>query len=85
MTVQDAFLAELDPIWAPKRPPKGAQDKPKTDPKRVQNRVQNRSAKMIEKWTAQGSTMGIDNHTFEPRMPTGGVWGGFNQSTKDPY
>ena len=37
MTVQDTFLAQLDPIWAPKRFPKGAQDEPKTDPKRVQN------------------------------------------------
>ena len=35
--LQDAFLAQLDPIWAPKRRPKGAQDDPKTDPKRVQN------------------------------------------------
>ena len=28
MTVQDVFLAQLDPIWAPKRVPKGAHDEP---------------------------------------------------------
>ena len=33
MTTQDAFLAQLDPIWAPKRGAKGAQDETKTDPK----------------------------------------------------
>ena len=49
VTVQDAFLAQLDPIWTPKRLPKGAQDEPKTDPKRIQNWVQNRSEKIIEK------------------------------------
>ena len=48
MTVQDAFLIQLEPIWAPKRVPRGAQDEPKTDPRRVQNRVQNRIEKMIE-------------------------------------
>ena len=85
MTVQDAFLTQLDPIWAPKRVPRGAQDEPKTDPRRVQNRVQNRVEKMIEKWTAQGSMARIDGGHAWPRMPTGGVWGGFNQSTKDPY
>ena len=42
VTVQDAFLIQLDPIWAPKRVPKGAQDEPKMDPRRVQNQVQNR-------------------------------------------
>ena len=73
--LQDGFLAQLDPIWAPKRVPRGAQDEPKTDPRRVQNRVQNRSEKMIEKWTAQGSMTGIDPHTFEPQAPTGGVGG----------
>ena len=55
MMVQDAFLAELDPIWVPKGPLKGAQDEPKAHPKRVPNRVQNRNPKnRIEKWTAQG-------------------------------
>ena len=83
MTVQDAFLAQLERIWAPKRVPKGAQDEPKTDPRRVQNRVQNRSEKMIEKWTAQGSMAGIGPHTFGPRMPTGGVSGGSIKSTQD--
>ena len=72
MTVQDAFLTQLDPIWAPKRVPRGAQDEPKTDPRRVQNRVQNRNEKMIEKWTAQGSMARIGLHTFEPRGPPGG-------------
>ena len=37
ISLQDGFLTQLDPIWAPKRVPKGAQDEPKTDPKRVQN------------------------------------------------
>ena len=69
---QDGFLAQLDPIWAPKRGPRGAQDEPKTDPKRVENRKKNRSEKMIEKWTAQGSMTGIGFHTLEPRGPPGG-------------
>ena len=76
MTVQDAFLTQLDPIWAPKRVPRGAQDEPKTDPRRVQNRVQNRSEKMIEKWTAQGSMPGFGTHTFELQVPAGGGRGG---------
>ena len=75
MTVQDAFLTQLDPIWAPKRVPRGAQDEPKTDPRRVQNRVQNRSEKMIEKWTAQGSMPRIDGGHARPQVPTGGVGG----------
>ena len=79
--LQDGFLAQLDPIWAPKRVPRGAQDEPKTDPRRVQNRVQNRSEKMIEKWTAHGSMTGIDGGHARPRMPTGGGRGG---STKQP-
>ena len=37
MTVQDAFLAQLDPIWAPKRVPRGSQEAPKTSPKRTQD------------------------------------------------
>ena len=73
--LQDGFLAQLDPIWAPKRVPRGAQDEPKTDPRRVQNRVQNRSEKMIEKWTAQGSMPGIDGGHARPQVPTGGVGG----------
>ena len=83
MTLQDAFLGQLEPIWAPKRGSKGAQDDPKTDPKRVQNRVQNRSEKMIEKWTAQGSTPGIDNAHWGPGGPSGGVGGDLvnNQTT----
>ena len=84
-SLQDAFLTQLDPIWAPKRVPRGAQDELKTDPKRVQNRAQNRSEKMIEKWTAQGSMRGIDGGHALPRGPPGGGWGGINQSTKDPY
>ena len=73
--LQDGFLAQLEPIWAPKRVPKGAQDEPKTDPRRVQNRVQNRSEKMIEKWTAQGSMRGFDGGHARPQVPTGGVGG----------
>ena len=84
-SLQDAFLAELDPIRAPKRPPKGAQDEPKTDPRRVQNRVQNRSEKMIEKWIAQGSMPRFDPHTFGPQVPTGGVRGGTTKQPKNPY
>ena len=76
MKVQDAFLAQLERIWAPKRVPKGAQDEPKTDPRRVQNRSQNRIEKMIEKWTAQSSMTGIDGGHARPQVPTGGVWGG---------
>ena len=75
MTTQDAFWAQLDPIWAPKRGPRGAQDESKTKPKRVPNRAQNRSEKMIEKWTAQGSMTRIGPHTFGPQVPTGGVGG----------
>ena len=75
MTAQDAFLTQPDPIWAPKRTSKEAQDESKMDPKRVQNRAQNRSEKMIEKWTAQGSMPRFDLHTFGPWMPTGGVRG----------
>ena len=85
MTVQDAFLTQLDPIWAPKRVPRDAQDEPKTDPRRVQNRVQNRVEKMIEKWTAQGSMAGIGPHTFEPWMPTGGVGGESSKQPEDQY
>jgi len=70
--LQDAFWIQLDPIWVPKREPKGAQDEPKTNPKRVQNRAQNRSEKMIEKWTAQGSMSSSGPHTFGPRGPPGG-------------
>ena len=33
MTVQDAFLTQLDPIWAPE----GGKKEPKTSPKRTQN------------------------------------------------
>ena len=83
MTLQDAFLGQLDPIWAPKRGSKGAQDEPKTDPKRIQNRAQNRSEKMIEKWTAQGSMAHIDPHTLEPQVPTGGVGGESSKQPKD--
>ena len=73
--LQDGFVAQLDPIWAPKRVPKGAQDEPKTDPRRVQNRVQNRSEKIIEKWTAQGSMTGIENGHAWPQVPTVGLGG----------
>ena len=72
MTIQDAFLAELDPIWAPKSPLKGAQDEPKTDPRRVKNRVQNRNPEKIEKWTARDPMTGIELHTLGPQMPVGG-------------
>ena len=75
---------QLDPIWAPKRVPRGAQDEPKTDPRRVQNRVQNRVEKMIEKWTAQGSTTAIDNGHTGPQVPTGGV-GESSKQPKDQY
>ena len=75
MTLQDAFLGQLEPIWAPKRGSKGAQDDTQTDPKRVQNRVQNRSEKMIENWTAQGSTTHIDDGHAWPQVPTGGIGG----------
>ena len=85
MTVQDAFLAQLDPIWAPKRVPRGAQDEPKTDPRRVQNRVQNRSEKMIEKWTAQGSMPGIGGGHAWPQVPTGGVGGESRKQPEDRY
>ena len=85
MTVQVAFLTQLDRIWARKRIQKGTQDEPKTDPRRVQNRVQNRSEKIIEKWTAQGSMTLIDPHTFEPQVPTGGVGGGSTRQPKDQY
>ena len=85
MMVQDAFLTQLDPIWPPKRVPRGAQDEPKTDPRRVQNRVQNRSEKIIEKWTAQGSMAGIGPHTFGPQVPTGGVGGGSTKQPEDQY
>ena len=81
-TIQDAFWAQLGPIWAPKWGPKGAQDEPKTEPKRVQNRVQNRSEKMIEKWTAQGSMARIGLHTFELQVPTGGVGGYLENNQK---
>ena len=70
--LQDAFLAELDPIWAPKRGLKGAQDEPKTDPRRVENRVQNRNPEKIEKWTARDPTPRIGSRTFGPQMPVGG-------------
>ena len=83
--LQDGFLAQLDPIWAPKRLPKGAQDEPKMHPRRVQNPVENRSEKMIEKWTAQGSTPGIDSHTLGPQVPTGGGRGGSTKQPKDQY
>ena len=73
--LQDGFLAQLDPIWAPKRIPKGAQDEAKTDPRRVQNRVENRSEKMIEKWTAQGSMARIEGGHARPQVPTGGAGG----------
>ena len=82
--LQDGFLAQLGPIWVPKRAPKGAQDEPKTDPRRVQNRVQNRSEKMIEKWTAQGSMARIDPHTFGPQVPTGGVGGNYRTREQEP-
>ena len=72
MTVQDAFLAQLEWIWAPKRVPKGAQDEPKTDPRRVKNRVQNRNPEKIEKWTARDPMAYIGPHTFGPQMPVGG-------------
>ena len=72
MTIQDAFLTELDPIWAPKWPLKGAQDEPKTDPRRVKNRVQNRNPEKIEKWTARDPMARIGVHTFGPQMPVGG-------------
>ena len=85
MTVQDAFLTQLDPIWAPKRVPRGAQDEPKTDPRRVQNRVQNRSEKMIEKWTAQGSMTGIGGGHAWPQVPTGGVGGESSKQPEDQY
>ena len=85
MTIQDAFWAQLDPIWAPKRGPKGAQDEPKTDPKRIKNRAQNRSKKMIEKWTAQGSMTRIGNGHAWPQVPTGGVGGGSTEQAKDQY
>ena len=85
MRVQDAFLTQLDPILAPKKVPRGAQDEPKTDPRRVQNRVQNRVEKMIEKWTAQGSMAGIDLHTFGPQVPTGGVGGEPSKQPEDQY
>ena len=75
MTFQDPFLTPLDPIWAPKRRPKGAQDDPKTDPRRVQNRVENRSEKMIETWTAQGSMPRIEGGHAWPQVPTGGAGG----------
>ena len=48
---KNRFETRINPIWPPKKVPKGAQDEPKTSPKRVQNRVQNRSEKMIAKWT----------------------------------
>ena len=82
--VQDACLVQLDPIWAPKRMPRGAQDEPKTDSRRVQNRFQNRSENMIERRTAQGSTTRIGTHTFGPQVPTGGGRGGIYQTTKRP-
>ena len=85
MTVQDAFWAQLDPIWAPKRVPRGAQDEPKTDPRRVQNRVQNRSEKMIEKWTSQGSMRRIDGGHARPQVPTGGVGGDQPNQPEDQY
>ena len=85
MTVQDAFLTQLDSIWAPKRVPRGAQDEPKTDPRRVQNRVQNRVEKMIEKWTAQGSMAGIGNGHKGPQVPTGGVGGESSKQPEDQY
>ena len=85
MTVQDAFLTQLDPIWAPKRVPRGAQDEPKTDPRRVQNRVQNRSEKMIEKWTAQGSMTRIEGGHARPQVPTGGVGGDQPNQPEDQY
>ena len=78
MTVQNTCVAQLDPIWAPKRVPRGAQDELKTNPRRVQNRVQNRSDKMIEKWTAQGSMPGIGGAHVWPQVPTGG--GGEDQT-----
>ena len=67
MTSQDAFWAQLDPILAPKRGPRGAQDEPKTDPKRVQNRAQKRSEKMIEK----DSMPGFEGGHAWPRGPPG--------------
>ena len=85
MTVQDAFLAQLEPIWVPTRVSKGAQDEPKTEPRRVQNRVQNRTEKVIEKWTAQGSMPGIGSGHVRPQVPTEGVRGGSTKQPKDQY
>ena len=72
MEVQDAFWAQLDPIWRPKSGAKGAQDERKTDPKRVPKRGKNRSENMIEKWTALGSMTRFDGGHVRPRVPTGG-------------
>ena len=85
MTAQDAFLTQPDPIWAPKRSSKEAQDESKMDPKRVQNRAQNRSEKMIEKWTAQGSMRGIGGGHARPQMPTGGVGGDQPNQPEEQY
>ena len=77
MTVQDAFLAQLDTIWATKREPKGAQDDPETDPKRVQNRAQHRSKQMIEKWTIKKMMQKMDYEKIMIRK--NGLW--YHQNT----
>ena len=85
MTAQDTFLTQLDPIWPPKRAPKGPQDEPKTRPKRVQNFVQSRSEKMIGTWTAQGSMTGIEGGHVRPQVPSGGVGGDQPNQPEDQY
>ena len=62
----------------------GTQKGSKRRPRRVQNLVQNRSEKIIEKWTAQGSMTRIEGGHARPQVPTGGVGGAINQTTKSP-